>query len=272
MSEPPNAFLWLNGAVQPAAMAQIDPADRGLTLGDGLFETILVRGGAACHAGLHLARLRRGAAVLGIDVPLTDAGFLAAFGDVLAANGLAEAVLRVTLTRGAGPRGIAPPALSRPTLLMTAAARGPVAKTLRAVICATVRRNEFSPLSGLKSLNYLDNIFARREAAARRADEAILCNTQGYVAETAVANIFMFKNGRWRTPFVADGALPGIFRSRLLSQGVVEEGRITVEELFTADCVCAGNTLGVGAVVMLDGQDLETSPDAAARLERLHAG
>src|ERR1700727_1295293 len=103
-----DACLWLNGALVPASVARIDPADRGLTLGDGLFETLRAQGGLPCHAALHLARLRKGAGVLGIDVPLDDARIVAAFGEVLAANGLSEAVLRLTLTRGVGPRGIAP--------------------------------------------------------------------------------------------------------------------------------------------------------------------
>jgi branched-chain amino acid aminotransferase len=261
-----DAYIWLNGALEAVGSARIDPTDRGLTLGDGLFETLCAQGGVPRRAGLHLARLRKGAGVLGIDVPLDDARIMAAFEAVLAANGLADAVLRLTLTRGVGPRGIAPSPAARPTLLITASAVAAMAETINVVICQSTRRNEFSPLSGVKSLNYLDNIIARREAIARAANDAILLNTQGFVAEACVANVFVFKNGKWLTPFVGDGALPGIFRGRLLARGVVVEGRITVEDLSSADCVCLGNTLSLGAVVMLDGREMKTDPEANAVL------
>ena len=261
-----DACLWLNGALVPASEARIDPMDRGLTLGDGLFETLRARGGVPRHAALHLARLRKGAGVLGIDVQLDDARIVAAFGDVLAANGLTEAVLRLTLTRGVGPRGIAPSSAARPTLLITASPVAAMPERLSVVISQSTRRNEFSPLSGVKSLNYLDNIIARREAIARAANDAILLNTRGFVAEACVANVFVFKNGGWLTPFVSDGALPGIFRGRLLARGVVAEGRITVEDLSAADSVCLGNTLSLGAVVMLDGREMKSDPGANAVL------
>jgi branched-chain amino acid aminotransferase len=261
--------IWLNGVLEPAGSARIDPTDRGLTLGDGLFETLRARGGVPCHAGLHLARLRKGAGILGIDVPLDNAQILAAFEAVLAANGLTDAVLRLTLTRGVGPRGIAPSPTARPTLLITASAMAAMPETLSAIICQSTRRNEFSPLSGVKSLNYLDNIIARREAIARAANDAILLNTQGFVAEACVANVFVFKNGKWLTPFVNDGALPGIFRGRLLVRRVVAEGRIMVEDLSAADCVCLGNTLSLGVVTMLDGLALKTDPEASAVLRTI---
>jgi branched-chain amino acid aminotransferase len=261
-----DACLWLNGALVPASEARIDPMDRGLTLGDGLFETLRVRDGVPRHAALHLARLRKGAGVLGIDVPLDDARIMVAFGEVLAANGLSEAVLRLTLTRGAGPRGIAPSPAARPTLLITASPMAAMPETISVVISQSTRRNEFSPLSGVKSLNYLDNVIARREAIALQANDAILLNTRGFVAEACVANVFVFKNGEWMTPFVSDGALPGIFRGRLLSRGVVAEGRVTAEDLSAADCVCLGNTLSLGAVVMLDGREMKTDPGANAVL------
>ena len=266
MRESKGAYVWLNGALQPAASGRIDPTDRGLTLGDGLFETLRAHGGVPRHARLHLARLRKGAAILGIDVPLDDARILAAFEEVLTTNGLMDAVLRLTLTRGTGPRGITPPPTAKPTLLITASAMAFAPETLTAIICQSTRRNEFSPLSGIKSLNYLDNIIARREAIARHANDAILLNTQGFVAAASVANVFVFKNGKWLTPFVSDGALPGIFRGRLLARGIVAEGRITVENLSAADCVCLGNTLSLGTVVMLDGQQIKTNPEPSAVL------
>ncbi len=211
MSEARDSFIWLNGALLPAKQARIDPSDRGLTLGDGLFETIRVAGGVPLHVQRHLTRLRHGAEQLGIIPPLDDAEILAAFTQTLAANALEEAVLRLTLTRGVGPRGVAPPANARPTLLITAASWVAPSVDLSAIICQSTRRNEFSPLAAIKSLNYLDNILARREAALRGAEDAILLNTQGNVAEATAANLFLLKNGKWLTPPVAEARSPGFF-------------------------------------------------------------
>ena len=100
--------IHLNGRLLPVADARIDPADRGLTLGDGLFETIRARDGQAVRLWRHLARLRAGAAVLGLDVPTSDRDLGRLLAETLAANGLADGVLRLTLTRGPAGRGLAP--------------------------------------------------------------------------------------------------------------------------------------------------------------------
>jgi branched-chain amino acid aminotransferase len=269
MSEARDSFIWLNGALLPAGLARIDPSDRGLTLGDGLFETIRVAGGVPLHVQLHLARLRHGAEQLGIIPPFGDAELLAAFTQILAANALEEAVLRLTLTRGVGPRGVAPPANARPTLLITAASWVAPSADLSAIICQSTRRNEFSPLAAIKSLNYLDNILARREAALRGAEDAILLNTQGNVAEATAANLFLFKNGKWLTPPISDGALPGVFRARALAGNAACEVRISPDDLRAADGLCFGNALSVRAVSKLDGQEIKSNPAALAELRAI---
>jgi branched-chain amino acid aminotransferase len=262
-------FVWLNGALLPAAEARIDPADRGFTLADGLFETLRATQGAPRHVGLHLARLRHGAAQLGIPVAFTEATLLAACTELLAANALNEAVLRLTLTRGPGLRGLAPPPAVTPTLLITAAGFPPVPDTVTAIICRTTRRNEFSPLAAIKSLNYLDNIIARREAATRHAEDAILLNTQQNIAEATAANLFLLSNGTWRTPLIRDGALPGILRARLLAAGLVQEARITEADLFSADSICLGNTLSVRSVSSVDGVEININKVAANKLREV---
>src|SRR5690606_33642005 len=110
--------IWLDGRLREAGEAAISPLDRGLTLGDGLFETILVTGGAARRLEAHLARLAHGAGVIGRKLPEVDwAGTIA---ETMAANGLADGVARLTVTRGAGPRGVLPPADATPTVMVTA--------------------------------------------------------------------------------------------------------------------------------------------------------
>jgi branched-chain amino acid aminotransferase len=273
MSEMPASFVWLNGALVPTGLASIDPNDRGLTLGDGLFETIRCANGIPRFAKLHLVRLRRGAAKLDIALPFDDTEILAAFAQTLTANRLeGAAVLRLTFTRGAGLRGLTPPADAKPTLLITASPLAASPPEIAAVICRITRRNEFSPLAAIKSLNALDNILARNEAVKQGCEEAILLNTQGYVAEASAANIFVLTDGRWLTPRVADGALPGIFRSLVLVHQAASEARISEADLFSAQSICLGNALGVRAVTSLDGRDIEMQQEKIAALRTiLHA-
>jgi branched-chain amino acid aminotransferase len=112
--------LWLNGRLLPAAEARIDPSDRGLLLGDGLFETMRAAGGRLPLLPRHMARLLDGAVLLGLPAPSEETVADAARA-LLAAEGLAVAAVRLTLTRGPGPRGLLPPDEPAPTLLLTAA-------------------------------------------------------------------------------------------------------------------------------------------------------
>ncbi len=263
MAEP---FVWLNGALCPASHARISPDDRGFTLGDGIFETLRAAGGAPRHAALHLARLRAGAAALGLGPPPDDARLHAAIAALLSANTLRDATLRITLTRGAGPRGLLPPPTPGATLLITATPFAAAAPQVSAIICQSTRRNEFSPLSRIKSLNYLDSVIARREADARGAEDAILLNTRGDAAEASAANLFVLRGASWATPPVADGALPGISRARLLARNLAHEARIAPDELFSAACVCLGNSLSLRMLTRLEGREIATNPAAAAAL------
>lgn len=211
-------ILWLDGRLVPAAEARIDPADRGFLLADGLFETIRAEAGRALRVARHLARLRHGAELLGIPSPLDDLRLVEVLATVLEANGLATgmAALRVTLSRGPGPRGLLPPEVARPTLLVAAAPLPPPRPPARARLAHSVRRNEGSPTSRLKTLAYVDNLLALREAVAGGGDEALLCNGQGRLACAAAANLFLVVDGRLVTPPPAEGALPGVTRGRLL--------------------------------------------------------
>jgi branched-chain amino acid aminotransferase len=263
--------VWLNGALCPLDRAGINPADRGFTLGDGVFETIRAADGAPRHLPLHLARLRGGAGELGLPVPLGDAQFCAAISALLAANAHAHAhaTLRITLTRGAGPRGLLAPAHPTPTLLITCAPFIAAAPDITAVICQSTRRNEFSPLARIKSLNYLDSIIARREAETRGAEDAIMLNTRGDAVCASAANLFVLQNASWATPPVRDGALAGTLRARILAAGLAHEAPVPPQSLFSAACVCLGNALSVRMLTRLDGQALETNPTAAQALRTI---
>jgi branched-chain amino acid aminotransferase len=238
------SIVWLNGALLEAGAARIDPADRGFTLGDGLFETLRAENGTPLHASRHFARLRNGAAVLAIPVPFADDFLFDALCAVVRANEFVDAALRLTLSRGPAPRGVLPPAALMPTLLITA---GPLPGNLqpaRLIISQRTRRNEFSPLSRIKSLNYLDGILARQEAEAAGADDALLLNTRGDIAEASAACVFFNILGQWITPPVADGALPGTARARLLEMGEAVERRINLSDLARAQAGFLINSLG----------------------------
>lgn len=248
-------IVWLNGTMLPVAEARIDPSDRGFLLGDGLFETMAAHNGAVPELARHYARLRAGALLLRLRVPVDELTLARAIVAVLDANKLREAALRLTLTRGPGPRGLLPPANPAPTLLLTAAPLLPYGGPLR-LVTSTIRRDEESPLSTIKSLNYLPNVLARLEAAERGADDALLLNRAGRVAETSAATLFVFLNGKWITPPVSEGALPGIRRAGLLEAGRVREAVVTVDNLSAAEALCMGSALSLRYIAAIDGRTL----------------
>jgi len=243
---------WLNGALTPTAW--IDAADRGFTLGDGLFETIRAVGGRACHLDRHLARLHHGARLLQITVPYGNAAIDGAVAALLHQDGLNDATVRLTLSRGPGPRGLLPPPDPKPTLLITASPPAPPASPARAIIVRSTCRNERSPLCGVKSLNYLDNIIARQEAAARGGDEAILLNTKDRVADTSIANLILELDGNLVTPPLSDGALPGIMRGLLIDHAGLRERSIGPEDLYRATSACLSSSLGLRLLASVDGR------------------
>lgn len=249
-------ICWNNGVLYDEITVRIAPADRGFTLGDGVFETLPVRRGAALQVGRHLARLRDGAACLGIPVPYDDAVLDAAFGATVAANAIEDGSLRLTLTRGPASRGIATSFDATPTVLITAAistgAPGPVSL----IVAKSTRRNEFSPLSRIKSLNYLDSILARREAEQAGAEDALLLNTSGWVAEATTANVIVRLDGALLTPPVEHGALPGIARALLIEQGRLVSAAVSPKSLYRADALWLCNSLTVRPVRSLNDRPL----------------
>ncbi|MGE4279738.1 MAG: aminotransferase class IV [Magnetospirillum sp.] len=251
-------MLLLNGRLVPADAPALLVNDRGFTLGDGLFETIKVRNGQPLRLGLHQTRLADGAAILRLALPDQTDWLEAAIHSLLQANGLKDAVLRLTLSRGPGQRGLLPPDPATPTWVLSATPVPavpvpPVLAPARAIIARTVRRNQMSPLSRCKALSYLDNVLARMEAQDQGADDAVLLNTLDRVAETTIANIFVVgADGILVTPPVADGALPGVRRAEMLRSMVALERSISRDDLLNAREVFLTNALSVRPVVAID--------------------
>ena len=247
-------IVWLDGALLPAEAARIDPADRGFLLGDGLFETMRGQAGAVLRVDAHLARLRAGAKVLRLDLPEPVEALADALDAILRANGLRDAVLRLTVTRGPGGRGLPPPAGIRPTTLITASPMPGSAGPARVVIARDVRRNQHSPLARIKSLNRLDDVLARMEAVERGGDDALLLDTDGRLAEATASNLFAVLDGELVTPPIEDGALPGTVRQALVWDQGAQERALNVADLERAEEIFLTNALGIRPVIAVEGR------------------
>ena len=262
----PSPTIDLNGELIAADAARISPFDRGFTLGDGIFESLRVRDGQPDFLAEHLARLRQAATVLALPLPLDDAEIEARMVRLIAANEMPEGAMRLTVSRGVAARGVAAPAAAdcRPTVILSLHPLPPTRHApVKAVIATVTRRNEQSPLSGIKAAPYLDNVLALDEAKARGAQDAVLLNTAGRVASACYANLFAVIDGRLVTPPRTDGPLPGIARARVLATMAGVEQSLMPGDLVRADEIFLTNSLGVRGVVDLDGRALSEGPITA---------
>jgi branched-chain amino acid aminotransferase len=256
-------IIDLNGDLVAAEDARLDPFDRGFTLGDAIFESLRVRDGAPEFAPEHLARLARAAAVTGIPLPFTEDQAMGRMARLIAANDLADAALRLTVSRGAAARGVAAPKAGdcRPTVVIALHPLPPTRGAVVGLITATVtRRNEHSPFSRVKATPYLDSIVALAEAQAEGAQDAVLLNTAGRVASACYANLFAVIDGRLVTPPLADGPLPGVTRGRVLAALGGAEESLMPGDLARASEIFLTNSFGVRPVGVLDGRLLAPMP------------
>jgi len=255
-------LVWINGTVQSADQARCWCLDRGLLYGDGLFETMLACQGTIFRLKAHLDRLEAGAQILRIKLPLSQQQLRKAVQTTVNQSHLQSAYVRLTLTRGVGGR---PSQLedSSPSTMIWVRELGGYPQQLyergMSAILATTRRNEHSVLSRIKSLNYLDNLLARAEAEQAGADEAIMLNTAGMIAEASASNLFIVKNGRLLTPPVEAGLLPGITRACVMqltrTQGIdLTQRPLSLDELRQAQEAFLTNSL-MGVMPLTRFQD-----------------
>lgn len=207
--------IWLNGAFVPPDRA-ISANDRGFLIADGVFDTALVVGGRVFRMEEHLDRLVAAAQML--EIPVTRERLQAAMSAL--AEKQVHGSIRLTVTRGPGPRGIALPPDPHPTILGSAAPLTPglMFAPVRLHV-SSIRRNETAPTARVKSLAYLDAVLANHTARQKGADEALFLNTRDHVACSALANVFLLKDGVIWTPPLADGILDGITRRWVLTHG-----------------------------------------------------
>ena len=268
------SWAYQDGAFVPASEAKVGADDAGLLHGRGVFETFRAGRGRVYLLERHWSRLRAGAAVLGIDVPVSLAELEAAVRELSERCRLDDARVRVTLTAGA-PGG-------RPSLLVQARPASDYPEELYqrglAAVIARARRNELSPLSRVKTLSCLDNVLAREEARRAGADEALFLNTRGLLAEGSATNVFLVREGELLTPPVEDGALPGVTRGALLDLAggaglAARDVSLTLEELHGAgEALLTNAVLGVAPLAQVDGRpvaDGKPGPNAR-RLRELY--
>jgi branched-chain amino acid aminotransferase len=247
--------VWVNGSFT----GRIDPADRGLTLGDGVFDTLVAFNRKPFAGDLHLSRLAGQAAAIGIaiDPAVVRSGWDAVLGDAKSDH----VILRTTVTRGVAARGLWPKAATSPSIIISAAPwnRELAARPVRLVVSSVVR-NAGSPASRLKTIDYLDNILAAREAAEKNADDALLLNAEGNVACTTIANVFALSGNRLITPPTSDGVMAGVVRGFVLSAAATvgleaAERSLMPSDLLTADEVFLTNSVRlISSVTSLDGK------------------
>ena len=209
-------LVWVNGDLVPASEARISVYDQGFLYGYGLFETMRSYDGKLFLLDEHMARLARGAAAIGLDAKLKDADLAAACRETVRANGGGGLRVRLTVTGGDAP-GFPWEGNTRPPTVVI------IARTFesypperyergyRACIASVCRCAE-SAVAGIKSVNYLVTVMARREAAALGFDESILLSDRGTVAEGGNTNVFFVRDGRLLTPALDTGILAGITR------------------------------------------------------------
>ena len=205
-------WIYLNGELVQQETATVSALDRGLLYGYGLFETMRSYGGRVFRLEEHYQRLCRGAERVGIEAPFSLADLAGATTGVLQRNGLEDARVRLMLTAGAEGAAGSVILLARE---VTEYPRQLYRRGMSALV-TPVRRNETSPLSGVKSLNYLENLLVREDARRQGVDEAILLNTRGLVAEGSASNVFLVLDGRLVTPNLSSGCLAGVTRQAVL--------------------------------------------------------
>jgi branched-chain amino acid aminotransferase len=257
--------IYLDGKFVPEADAKVSVFDHGLLYGDGIFEGIRFYNGRVFRLEEHLERLWDSARSICLEIPIGRGEMTEALLETIRQNGLREGYIRLIVTRGVGNLGLNPAQCKRPSIIIIATTIALYSKEvcetgLTVVTCATRRTSPAALNPAVKSLNYLNNVMARIEANLAGADEALMLNEAGNVAECTADNVFIIKRGNIFTPPIAAGALRGITRSVVFDIAAelglkITETDITRHDVFVADeCFLTGTAAEVIPVVKADGR------------------
>jgi len=261
------AKIYIDGKFYSEANAKISVFDHGLLYGDGIFEGIRFYNGRVFRLEEHLNRLWDSARSICLEIPMTMQNMTDAVLETIRQNHLRDGYIRLLVTRGIGNLGLNPTQCKSPSVIIIAATialyhEDFYRKGLTIVTCATRRSSPAALNPAVKSLNYLNNVMARVEANLAGADEALMLNDAGNVAECTADNVFIVKRGQIFTPPVSAGALRGITRSVVFEiaaeLGVkVREADITRHDVFVADeCFLTGTAAEIVPVVKADGRSI----------------
>ena len=274
--------IYIDGKFLPESEAKISVFDHGLLYGDGVFEGIRFYNGRVFRLEEHLDRLWDSARSICLEIPMTASEMTEALLETIRQNGLHEGYIRLIVTRGVGNLGLNPAQCKKPSVIIIVATialypREVYENGLTVVTCATRRTNPGALNPAVKSLNYLNNVMARIEANLAGADEALMLNDAGNVAECTADNVFIIKRGQIFTPPIAAGALRGITRSVVFDiaaeTGIkISETEITRHDVFIADeCFLTGTAAELIPVIKADGRTIGTGkpgPITARMIER----
>lgn len=270
------AICWIDGRIRPAREAGVSVLDHGLLYGDGVFEGIRFYHGRPFRLDEHLQRLDDSARAIALTVPSGRDELERAVAETVAAFPQEAGYLRLVVTRGPGPLGLDPAPCHRPTLFIVAHGLALVSdearrRGIRLITASTRRLGSDGIDPRIKSLNYLNNILARIEANTAGADEALLLNAAGRVAEGSADNVFAVCRDGLVTPPVSEGALDGVTR-RLVIELATAAGIKVVErpmatyDLYTArECFLTGTGAELIPVAEVDGRPLPERPGPVFR-------
>ncbi|UYQ61131.1 aminotransferase class IV [Streptomyces peucetius] len=250
--------VWVGGGLSELENARVSVLDHGMTVGDGIFETVKAVHGRPFALTRHLERLTRSAEGLGLPEPDLDE-VRRACAAVLAANPMPLGRLRITYTGGLSPLG-SDRGADGPTLIVA------VGETARrpdttSVVTVPWTRNERGALTGLKTTSYAENVVALARAHQHGASEALFANTVGQLCEGTGSNVFVVLDGELHTPTLASGCLAGITRALTVEWTGAKETDLPFEVLDSAEEIFLTSTLrDVQAVVRLDGRGIGEGP------------
>ncbi len=255
----------VNGEMQTT----LSVADRGLQYGDGLFETIALRGGVLEFWGDHMARLQQGAERLSIPQPDPDQ-LRAEAEQLIKMEEYDPGVLKIVLTRGVGGRGYLAPQPATPTRILSltpfpySEERQQAARKqgVRLHICNT-RLGDNPTLAGIKHLNRLEQVLARNEWSDSTIAEGVVMNQQGQMVEGTMSNLFFVRDGEIITPDLSHCGVDGVIRRQLLQQfeqrGIeVAVRAVPLQELVVVDeAFCCNSLIGIWPIRQIGGVTLQ---------------
>ena len=255
--------IYIDGKFHQNEDAKISVFDHGLLYGDGVFEGIRTYDGLIFKLKEHIDRLYQSAHAIMLEIPLTKEEMVEAIKKTLRENELKDSYIRLIVTRGIGDLGLDPRKCSKPTIVIITDKiklyqQELYEKGLEIVTISTQRNIHESINPQIKSLNYLNNILAKVEAINAGVEEAVMLNSEGYVAECTGDNIFSVKGGALYTPPIHSGVLRGITRGAVidiahLKEIPIHEDVLTRYDLFNADeMFLTGTAAEIIPVVKMD--------------------